>query len=134
MQVGFRPRLKARPSLYDLVKTRNIESLSVQRHRQLSLSAELASELQLPSSPASSRPSTPLTSPHPRTDRLPPLAAVTMAPKKEDKKEAQVDEPHGKSRAGAFPTSQGTMAESFQLTTTRVQAPSTPSQGMLHQW
>merc|ERR1711939_265290 len=41
MNVGFRPRLKARPSLYDLIRTRNIDSLSVAVHRRPSVSQEL---------------------------------------------------------------------------------------------
>lgn len=60
MNVGFRPRLKARPSLYDLVHNRSIEQLSL--HPRHSFEEELPSELPpLPSSPLSSPPSTPVT-------------------------------------------------------------------------
>ena len=58
MNVGFRPRLKARPSLYDLIRDRSIEQLSLRPSN--SFSEELSSELPaLPSSPFPSPPPSP---------------------------------------------------------------------------
>jgi len=59
MNVGFRPRLSARPSLYDLIRNRSIEQLSLRPRN--SFSEELPSELPaLPSSPFPTPPPTPL--------------------------------------------------------------------------
>lgn len=98
MQIGFRPRLQARPSLYDLVKNRNIDSLSIRRHRansSLSLSTTelaLAPELlPLPFSPAPSRPGTPI----PYQLRIEQSPAVTMPPKKETQKDEDGEEQYG---------------------------------------
>ena len=55
MNVGFRPRLRARPSLYDLVRNRSIEQLSL--HPRNSYLDELPP---LPSSPFPTPPPTPL--------------------------------------------------------------------------
>ncbi len=81
MNVGFRPRLKARPSLYDLVRNRNIDNLSVRPN--LSFSDELPPELPpLPPSPTStpSPPSTPRT-PRP-LEHVKDEQTVKMPPKK----------------------------------------------------
>jgi len=88
MNIGFRPRLKARPSLYDLVQKRNIEHLSVQRHRSLSL--ELP-ELLPPLPP--STPGTPIPYQQPQSEYQ--LPVVKMAPKKEEKKSEDVEEQTG---------------------------------------
>ena len=53
MNVGFRPRLKARPSLYDLIKNRNIDRLSALSP------TKLVDFEELPALP-NSRPSTPI--------------------------------------------------------------------------
>ncbi|PVH74303.1 vacuolar ATP synthase catalytic subunit A [Cadophora sp. DSE1049] len=80
MNVGFRPRLKARPSLYDLIRNRNIDSLSVAVHRRPSLSRHP----ELPPLP----PSPSFTHSPPPTPRTPPQVpvedeqAVKMPPKK----------------------------------------------------
>ncbi len=51
MNVGLRPRLKARPSLYDLIHNRTIESLSLLQYHPVA--NELLSELPpLPPSPS----------------------------------------------------------------------------------
>jgi hypothetical protein len=86
MNIGFRPRLKARPSLYDLIKNRNIDRL---------LSAlgptKLVDLAELPALP-NSRPSTPIVEKQPETVHT----AVKMAPKKEPKKsDAEDDEQYG---------------------------------------
>jgi hypothetical protein len=59
MNVGLRPRLRARPSLYDLIRNRrSIEQLSL--HPRNSFSEELPPELPaLPSSPFPTPPPTP---------------------------------------------------------------------------
>ena len=75
MNVGFRPRLKARPSLYDLIKNRNIDRLSALSPTKLVEFEELPA---LPSS----RPSTPIVEKHPEAIQIP----VKMAPKKAEKK------------------------------------------------
>lgn len=56
MNVGFRPRLKARPSLYDLVRSRNIDQLSVRPSTPTRAAFEFPP---LPASPSPSTPSTP---------------------------------------------------------------------------
>lgn len=53
MNIGFRPRLKARPSLYDLIRNRNIEDLSVRRRP--SFAEELPELPPLPPSPSPTR-------------------------------------------------------------------------------
>merc|ERR1712093_849858 len=99
MNVGFRPRLKARPSLYDLIRTRNIDSLSVAVHRRPSVSQELQLEPELPPLPPS--PGFTSTSPPstPRTLRQVPIEVehqelVKMPPKKAAIKEDD-DEQYG---------------------------------------
>lgn len=81
MNVGFRPRLQTRPSLYDLIRNRNIDNLSVRP--RLSFSEELPPELPpLPPSPTSTL-SPP---PTPRTfrplEQITDNEAVKMPPKK----------------------------------------------------
>jgi hypothetical protein len=91
MNIGFRPRLKARPSLYDLVKNRSIDSLSVRRHRPSS-SLELLRELPpLPSSPTLSPLPTPFQPEQPEQDPLP----VKMPPKKVVERDADGEEQYG---------------------------------------
>lgn len=53
MQPGLRPRLKGRKSLYDLVKKKNIDQLSLAPTQDLldRLQLELASQIPLPLSP-----------------------------------------------------------------------------------
>src|ERR1700709_352567 len=77
MNVGFRPRLKARPSLYDLIRDRNIERLSVRP----STPTRLTDLPPLPTSPKSSSTSVP---PTPVQEKQIELVqeAVKMAPKK----------------------------------------------------
>lgn len=78
MNVGFRPRLKARPSLYDLIRNRNIDSLSVAVHRRPSLSQELHPELPpLPPSPSFTTCNSP---PPPSTPRTPQPVQVEYQP------------------------------------------------------
>lgn len=85
MNVGFRPRLKARPSLYDLIKNRNIVRLSALGPTKL---VDLA---ELPALP-NSRPSTPIVEKQLETVHTP----VKMAPKKGPKKaDAEEDEQYG---------------------------------------
>merc|ERR1711977_276271 len=99
MNVGFRPRLKARPSLYDLIRTRNIDSLSVAVHRRPSVSQELQLEPEpppLPPSPGFTSTSPPST---PRTLQQVPIEVehqelVKMPPKKAAIKEDD-DEQYG---------------------------------------
>jgi hypothetical protein len=56
MQVGLRPRLKGRPSFYDLVKQWNIDKLSIATAKLVKDEPELvASHLSLPASPTSSK-------------------------------------------------------------------------------
>jgi hypothetical protein len=56
MQVGLRPRLKGRPSFYDLIKQRNIDKLSIAAEKLVKNEAELvASHLPLPASPTSTK-------------------------------------------------------------------------------
>ena len=72
MNVGFRPRLKARPSLYDLIKNRNIDRLSA-------LSPTKTVDVgELPALP-NSRPSIPTVRKQPELVHN----HVKMAPKKE---------------------------------------------------
>ena len=81
MNVGLRPRLKARPSLYDLVHNRNIDQLSVQPLRNFV--EELPAELPpLPLSPDKnlSTPPTPVLPSHPAPAEKP----AKMAPKKRE--------------------------------------------------
>ena len=85
MNVGFRPRLKARPSLYDLIKSRNIDRLSALSPTKL---VDLA---ELPALP-NSRPSTPIVAKQPE----PVHTHIKMAPKQEPKKaDADDDEQYG---------------------------------------
>ena len=81
MNVGFRPRLKARPSLYDLIRSRNIEHLSIQRQELVQV--EYLPEL--PTSPGKLPP----TSPAPEKEQLqePVQEPINMAPKKEARDE-----------------------------------------------
>jgi hypothetical protein len=56
MQVGLRPRLKGRPSFYDLIKQRNVDKLSTATAKLVKDKAELvASQLPLPASPTSTK-------------------------------------------------------------------------------
>ena len=85
MNVGFRPRLKARPSLYDLIKNRNIDRLSALSP------TKLVDIEELPALP-NSRPSTPVIEEHPEPIRIP----VKMPPKKEAKNtDADGEEQYG---------------------------------------
>lgn len=88
MNVGFRPRLKARPSLYDLIHHRNIDRLSA------SLSPVKLSDLgELPVLP-SSRPSTPIIEKNPEPVHIP----LKMPPKNGTQNaDADDDEQYGKS-------------------------------------
>lgn len=95
MNVGLRPRLKARPSLYDLVRNRNIDQLSVQPLR--SLVEELPAELPpLPLSPTKtlSTPPTPVLLNHPESAK----ESAKMAPKKEVARDADGEEQYGMSQ------------------------------------
>jgi len=95
MNVGLRPRLKARPSLYDLVRNRNIDQLSVQPLR--SFVQELPAELPpLPLSPSKtySTPPTPVLPTHPEPAEEP----AKMAPKKKVAKDADGEEQYGMSQ------------------------------------
>ena len=95
MNIGLRPRLKARPSLYDLVRNRSIDKLSIQP--QQSFFEELPAELPpLPSSPTNiiSNPPTPVLAPHPEPAEEPPK----MAPKKEVARDADGEEQYGMCR------------------------------------
>jgi V-type H+-transporting ATPase subunit A len=68
MQVGLRPRLKGRPSFYDLIKQRNIDKLSIATAKLVKDEPELvASHLPLPASPTSSKE---LALPHLLTPRI----------------------------------------------------------------
>lgn len=95
MNVGLRPRLKARPSLYDLIRNRNIDQLSVQPLRSFVevLPAELPP---LPLSPDKnlSTPPTPILSSYPASAKDP----AKMAPKKEVAKDADGEEQYGMSQ------------------------------------
>ena len=52
MQVGLRPRLKGRPSFYDLIKQRNLDKLSIVTAKLVKDEAEQpASHLPLPALP-----------------------------------------------------------------------------------
>jgi hypothetical protein len=56
MQVGLRPRLKGRPSFYDLIKQRNVDQLSITAAKLVENQSELvASHLLLPALPTSSK-------------------------------------------------------------------------------
>lgn len=112
MNVGFRPRLKARPSLYDLIKNRNIDRLSA----ALSLS-KLVDVGELPALP-NSRPSTPIIERHPEPLHTP----LKMPPKKEAKNaDTDSEEQYGMSPQNIYKASKLMIA---------VQARSTPSLGM----
>jgi V-type H+-transporting ATPase subunit A len=85
MNVGFRPRLRARPSLYDLIKNRNIDRLSALSP------TKLVDFEELPALP-NSRPSTPIVEERPEPIRTP----VRMPPKKEAKNtDADGEEQYG---------------------------------------
>ena len=95
MNVGLRPRLKARPSLYDLVRNRNIDLLSIQPLP--SSFQELPAELPpLPLSPSKnySTPPTPDLPNHPEPAEDP----AKMAPKKEVAKDADGEDQYGMSQ------------------------------------
>jgi V-type H+-transporting ATPase subunit A len=95
MNVGLRPRLKARPSLHDLVHNRNIDQLSVQPFR--SFVEELPAELPpLPLSPDKNPPTppTPVLSIYPEPAEEP----AKMAPKKEVARDADGEEQYGMSQ------------------------------------
>jgi hypothetical protein len=111
MNVGFRPRLKARPSLYDLIRNRNIDRLSALTP------TKLVDFEELPALP-NSRPSTPIVEKHPEPIR----ASIKMPPKKAPK---NTDE-DGEEQYGTFCQS---FANLLKLTIA-VQARSTPSLGM----
>jgi hypothetical protein len=92
MNVGFRPRLKARPSVYDLIRNRSIDSLSVRRRG--SFTEELLSELPpLPSTPTEfpSPPPTPAIATHPK----PVQESDNTAPKKAVAKDADGEDQYG---------------------------------------
>lgn len=79
MNIGFRPRLKARPSLYDLVRNRNIDRLSIRPSTPTRLAIEDLPPLPAsPNSAVSSVQSTPIQESN--TSKL--KEAITMAPKK----------------------------------------------------
>ena len=89
MNVGFRPRLKARPSLYDLIRNHNIDILSVRRRD--SFTEELLLELPpLPSTPTDLRSAPPTPS-----DSYTVQEPVNMAPKKEVAKDADGEDQYG---------------------------------------
>jgi hypothetical protein len=95
MNIGLRPRLKARPSLYDLVRNCSIDKLSVQP--QQNFFEELPAELPpLPSSPTNilSNLPTPVLSAHSELAEEPPK----MAPKKEVARDADGEEQYGMSQ------------------------------------
>jgi hypothetical protein len=99
MNVGLRPRLKARPSLYDLVRNRSIDQLSVQPLR--SYFEELPAELPpLPLSPEKdlSTPPTPVLSNH----QEPAEEPGKMAPKKEVARDADGEEQYGMPRINSM--------------------------------
>ena len=81
MNIGFRPRLKAQPSLYDLIKSRNIDPLP-----PLS-PTKLVDVGELPALP-NSRPSTPIIEEPPRPVHI----SLKMTPKKEAKNADLEDE------------------------------------------
>lgn len=92
MNIGFRPRLKTRPSLYDLVRNRIIDHLSVQPQR--SFFEELPAELPpLPLSPTKiiSNPGSQVLSTYPEPVEEP----AKMAPKKEVARDADGEEQYG---------------------------------------
>lgn len=98
MNVGFRPRLKARPSLYDLIRNRNIDVLSVRRRD--SFTEELLLELPpLPSTPTDLRspPPTPVIA----INSEPVQELVNMAPKKQVAKDADGEDQYGMSQHAA---------------------------------
>lgn len=79
MNIGFRPRLKARPSLYDLVRNRNIDRLSIRPSTPTRLAIEDLPPLPTsPNSAVSSVQSTPIQESN--TAKL--KEAIAMAPKK----------------------------------------------------
>jgi V-type H+-transporting ATPase subunit A len=92
MNVGFRPRLEARPSLYDLLAYRNIERLS----------AGLASPTSIQDIPLPPSPSPSLLSPKPESTQEeypePAAQSATMAPKKAAQ-DADVEEQYGEFRS-----------------------------------
>lgn len=95
MNIGLRPRLKARPSLYDLVHNRSIDQLSVQP--QQSFFEELPAELPpLPLSPT--RILSNLPTPVLLTPTEPAEEPAKMAPKKEVARDADGEEQYGMSR------------------------------------
>ena len=97
MHIGLRPQLKARPSLYDLIRNRHIESLSV---RGLdSFTKELPHKLPpLPPSPThfSSPPPTPVQVTTQLESAQKPVKK--MAPRKETAKDADGEEQYGASQ------------------------------------
>ena len=98
MNVGFRPRLKARPSLYDLVRTQHILQLS--RGWSHSWSDELPPELPalppLPPSPSASPPRTPAPAVPNQLELHPlPPKPAKMAPKKEAARDEDGEEQYG---------------------------------------
>ena len=118
MNVGLRPRLKARPSLYDLIHQHNIDQLSVQPLRSFIL--ELPAELPpLPLSPhkAPSAPPTPVLS----TLSEPVKEFVKMAPKKEVARDEDGEEQYGRFQSMLYRGLELTIA---------IQARFTPSLGM----
>lgn len=95
MNVGFRPRLKARPSLYDLVRARNIETLS--RTPRPSFSDQLQPELfPLPPSPGFLE--SPPPSPAPAQQSYSIDTSSNMGPKKEVARDADGEEQYGMSQ------------------------------------
>jgi V-type H+-transporting ATPase subunit A len=80
--LGLRPRLKARPSLLDLVRRNNIDQISQEPSRTAPLEADERPKLiPLPSSPLI----TPL-----REPTSPPLHTLAEEPKEELKEEAKM--------------------------------------------
>lgn len=91
MNVGFRPRLRARPSLYDLIAFHSIERLS------LGVGSIPVEDLPpLPESTTAS-PLSPAPDPIALQHREPEAPPVTMAPKKNTKpaRDADEEEQHG---------------------------------------
>ena len=101
MHIGFRPRLKARPSLYDLIRSQSVEHLSIKRPELV----EVEYLPELPASPVELRP----TPPTPERAQLsaPVLQEpINMGPKKvvqDEDGEEQYGTPRGQLSCTNFP-------------------------------